>query len=164
VTPFDYDRFGAAFVDMRLHRLRVLITEQSDELFRERGIEASSAAASVLLLLLERKHASITQIAEALGYSHQLINHRLKQLEALGLLARIVDARDRRKWLVKLTAKGRAEANRVAGILPLIASAFDALFARAGIDLSAALEDARADLVSTSLSARVASGRPRKRA
>ena len=164
MTPFDYDRFGSAFVDMRLHRLRVLITEQSDELFRERGIEASSAAASVLLLLLERQHASITQIADALGYSHQLINHRLKQLESLGQITRITDTRDRRKWLVKLTAKGRTEAQKVAETLPLIASAFDALFERAGVNLSSALEEARAELAATPLTTRLQSQKKQKRA
>ena len=138
---FDYDRYGNAFVDRRLHKLRVLITEQSDEVFVERGITAPSACVSVILFLQDKGNGSIAQIAEALGYSHQLINHRLQQLEKAGFTTRFADPRDKRKWRIKLTTRGLREAERVEEALPLIARAFDDLFSDLDVDLTLKLKD-----------------------
>lgn len=125
---FNYDEYGNVFIDMRLHRLRVLITEQCDDFFMGRGISTSSANVSVMLFLKERGQASIAQIAESLGYSHQLINHRLRQLEKQGYLGRHTDARDSRKWLIRLTPAGLEEATLIQNVLPEMGSVFDRLF------------------------------------
>jgi DNA-binding MarR family transcriptional regulator len=152
---FDYDEYGNAFVDMRLHRLRVLITEQCDDLFLERGISAPSAAVSVLLFLSQKGHANITQIANALSYSHQLINHRLGQLEKAGFIQRFADVRDKRRWLIKLTAIGRKEARKIDQALPEIAHAFDDLFEKLGVDLSRTLNEIHKSLSRETLSERL---------
>ena len=152
---FDYRNFGSAFVDMRLHRLRVLITEQSDELFAEKGLKAPSACVSVLLFLKDQKQASIVQISDSLGYSHQLIAHRLKLLDNLGLTAKFADLKDRRRALIKLTADGLNEADQIERLLPDIAHVLDELSAAFAINLSEVLDSIRGELVMTSLSDRV---------
>ena len=152
---FDFDQFGSAFVDMRLHRLRVLITEQSDALFAESGLKAPSSCVSVLLFLKAHKQASIVQISDRLGYSHQLIAHRLKLLDNLGLTAKFADMKDRRRALIKLTAAGLNEASKIERLLPEIAKVFDELSAEFSVNLSEVLDSIRGELVMNSLSDRV---------
>lgn len=148
---FEYQHYGSAFFDMRLHKLRVLITEQMDRALLERDISPPSSAISVMLYLADIPHASIARIADALGYSHQLIAHRLKQLEKLGLIVRFVDASDRRKSLIELTPKGRVEAEKINALMPDIAKAFDDIFERLGTNLSNRIDDVRSELITLPL-------------
>lgn len=124
-----------AFLAMYLHRLRRLVSMQCDVLFDEYGIRAPSHATSVFLYLLERRRASITELADALNYSHQLMNQRLGVLEDLGLIERLPDPKDGRKVLFRLTRRGSAEANRIAKVIPIAAAAIEDLFAEMGVNL-----------------------------
>jgi len=151
---FDYDQYGSAFVDMRLHKLRSLVTAQFDMLFEEHDIEIPSACVSVILFLAQGRRVSISQIAESTGYSHQLISQRLSQLEALSLAKRVDNTRDRRKWLIALTKKGRAEAARVESFLSVARRVVDDLFLEIGVDLDLALIAATDALILESVSAR----------
>ena len=153
---FDYDQYGSAFIDMRLHRLRVLITAQLDEFFAEAGVAIPSPCVSVVLFLAQRRKASISSIAETLGYSHQLITQRLLQLEELKCIHRLEDPRDRRKRLIALTAKGRRQATLLQETLPRAAEAFDALFDDLKINLPAAVKDIEKALKNDPLTDRLA--------
>lgn len=153
---FDYDKHENAFLAMRLHRLRTLITEQSDRLFETAGLMVPSPCISVMLFLLEYSPASIRQVADGLGYSHQLINQRLVQLEQLQYVRRLDDVRDRRKCLITLTADGKNQAAIVRDYLPLASRAFGQLFAEIGVDLADALEAAETALDNDPLASRVA--------
>lgn len=137
--PFDYDRYGSAFVDMRLHKLRSLMTSQFDILFEEHGIQIPSACVSVILFLAHGHRASIAQIAESTGYSHQLISQRLSLLESLSLAKRVQDPRDGRKWLIALTKKGRVQAERVEDFLSIARHVVDDLFVEIDVDLDRVL-------------------------
>jgi DNA-binding MarR family transcriptional regulator len=154
---FNFDSYGSAFLAMRLHRLRVLITAQSDELFLEQGVVVPSHCVSVVLLVARKNRVSIAQIADMLGYSHQLINQRLSQLEAMSLTKRRDHVRDKRKCMIELTAKGRREAAALEATLPLASRAFEEMFLEIGIDLERALRAATEALAARSLGARVAS-------
>ena len=152
---FNYDQFGSAFFDMRLHKLRVLITEQCDALFLQRGIRASSICISVMLFLREQRHASIAKIADSLAYSHQLIAYRLKQLENLGLVVKFADTEDRRKSLIKLSPEGEREADEIKALIPKISEIYDEIFAQIGFDLSQAIDEVRGELAMKSMSERL---------
>lgn len=139
MSSFRYERHGSVFLARRLHKLRELITDQSDEVFIHEGITAPSHCVSVLLYLNQTRNCSISKIADKLGYSHQLINYRLTQLTDLGFVERIQDDRDRRRRLMSLTKKGRSEVHKIETALPKIAATFDHLFEDIGVELNEAL-------------------------
>lgn len=124
-----------AFLAMYLHRLRRLVSTQCDVLFDQHGIRAPSHATSVFLYLLERKRANITELADTLNYSHQLMNQRLVFLEERGLVERLPDPRDGRKVLFRLTRSGATEARRTAKVIPIAAEAIEDLFNEMGVNL-----------------------------
>lgn len=151
---FDFNTHKNAFVDSRLHKLRVLITEQSDELFLQVGIQVSSSCISILLYLLKESQRNIAQIANALGYSHQLIAHRLKSLEKNDFVKRSVDCRDRRKLLISLTADGEEEAKKISEILPVISTVFENIFRDLDLNFVEELANLQAQLQEKSLGER----------
>ena len=131
-----------AFLAMYLHRLRRLVSAQCDVLFDQHGIRAPSQGTSVFLYLSERKRASITELATALDYSHQLMNQRLALLEELGYVERQSDPADGRKVLFRLTRSGSVEARRIARVIPIAAAALNDLFEELGVNLREQVENA----------------------
>jgi DNA-binding MarR family transcriptional regulator len=151
VLKFDFEKYGSAFLAMRLHRLRVLITDQSEELFEHFGLVAPSSCVSTILFLKERKSASIAQIAKATEYSHQLTSQRLLQLEELGLADRQAHERDGRRVLIALTPAGKKQAARIEEFLVLASKLMDGLFEELGCDLDLVLIHATENLTMNSL-------------
>lgn len=134
-TTFDFDTFGATFLARDLHRLRVLISDQSDRVFEASGVDFPSHCASVVLYLERADEASVMTLAAVLGYSHQLVMQRLNILTRRELVRRYKDPGDRRRTLVSLTKKGRAQARKLGQVLQRIDEG-----------LSAALSDVDPDL------------------
>jgi len=156
---FDFDAYGSAFFTMRLHRLRVLLTEQCDIAFLKQGVVSPSPCTSVVLFLAERGGASIAQISRATGYSHQLVNQRLALLEELGLSQRLADPHDKRKCTMELTRRGKADAKKLIAALESLARAFDELFDDLGVDVGAVLDKAHAQLSADPLQDRMQTAR-----
>lgn len=152
---FEYDKYGSAFLDMRLHKLRIQITDQMDFAFETHGIDIPSTCISLVLYLLERPTASIAQLAEGTNYSHQLINQRLTQLEALSFSKRVPDTRDRRRMLITLTPVGIKQARKLENFLTITSDVFDDIFEEIGIDLQAAVTAARAAISTRSILNRI---------
>lgn len=152
---FDFDQYGNAFVAMRLHRVRTIMSEQFDKLFEQHGINIPTACISVLLFLAQEGRASIAGIARSTGYSHQLINQRLLQLERLSLVVRSDDKRDGRKRIVHLTREGKREAVKVETFLDTANLALDDLFAELDINLYELLAKTENALESHPLTSRV---------
>jgi DNA-binding MarR family transcriptional regulator len=151
---FDYDKYGDAFLAMHLHRLRVLITAQCDKLNEGRGIVTPSACTSTLMFLGEHESASLSELAEELGYSHQLTNQRVVLLTRLKLVRRVTDARDRRKVRVTLTALGAEEVEKIHGVVRDSAVVFSKLFDEIGFNVRDALIRAEQLLGERSIAAR----------
>lgn len=155
MSQFDYEPHGAAFFDRHLHKLRELITLQSDELFSALGISAPSPAVSTLLHLLANGSASIARLSDDLGYSHQLISQRLAQLSDMGFVERSADPRDKRRKLIKLTRRGRNEAQRVDNALPKLAKAIEGVFEEIDADVQVSVRAMRVALQNKSIVERV---------
>ena len=151
---FEYERYGSAFLDMRLHRLRSTITEQLDVLFLQNDIGIPSTCISTILFLDQVKCANISQIAKATGYSHQLINQRLAQLESLSLVNRLEDVLDRRKLSLALTNKGKKEAKKVDVLLEQAGRLINDLYEEIEINLDRVLVAAQQALDDNPLYAR----------
>lgn len=134
-TSFDFDTFGVAFLARDLHRLRVLISEQSDRVFAASGVEFPSHCSSVVQYLAQEDEAAVMTMAAALGYSHQLVMQRLNILSKRELVRRYKDPDDQRRTLVSLTRKGRSAARKLSKVLQ-----------RIDLSLSSALADVDTEL------------------
>jgi DNA-binding MarR family transcriptional regulator len=155
MASFPFEQYGSAFLAKWLHTVRVEISAQCDEIFIEQGIDIPSHCVSVLLLLKGKKRIGLTEIADELGYSHQLINQRLKLLKNLELIERLPDATDKRKNLVKLTKRGKEQAAKFDQALRLVSAAIDHCLKEVGIDLFKDLETVQGALTRKRLLARV---------
>jgi DNA-binding MarR family transcriptional regulator len=142
MPKFDYDDYGTAFIARDLHKLRELITQQCDDVFRDENITAPSPAVSTLLYLADVKSCSIARLADDLDYSHQLVNQRLLQLSEMGFVERRADPRDRRRCLIRLTRKGKSEVQKMQEVLPKVSAVFDDIFSGMGVDLQSILREA----------------------
>ena len=88
-----------------LGRLGIEVKAEVFEAFD--GLGASPYHYSVLALLDEGERATQATIADALGVNPSLLVGFLDNLEAEGLIERRRDPDDRRRQMVKATAKGR---------------------------------------------------------
>lgn len=152
---FDFDAHGSAFLARNLHRLRRLVTEQSDAMFEDAEIDVPSSCVSTMLLLARERPSSIAAVAAGTGYSHQLVSQRLALLERLGLVRATPNARDRRKRNIALTESGAAQAQLIAEFLQSAGAAFEDLEREIGIDLSDAVGRAAEALARRPLRARI---------
>lgn len=121
----------------RLGRVLAHLSAAVESVFEAHGL---TTADFDVLATLRRSGAPYalrpTDIARQLMLSPAGMTSRLDRLEAAGLVARSLDAQDRRSWLVSLTERGRATvdaavadhvANEAALLEPLSASQRNAL-------------------------------------
>jgi DNA-binding MarR family transcriptional regulator len=151
-----------AFVAHLAERLTDALCISTQSLADAAGLQAPIRTHSVLLFLLERGPASLTEMARSDGQSHQLLASRLKPLEKHGLIERLMDPTDARRHPYKLTQSGQAEALIVRAAIGEHARAMNDLFAETGVDLLAALDDALEALRIRPLQDRM-SGQPQRR-
>lgn len=151
---FDFEQYGMTFLAGQLHRLRVLISSQSDAIFEESGISVPSHCASLMLLLEQHDEAPVMSIADALGYSHQLITQRLSILEKHGFLRKFQDSVDRRRSVVTLTTHGRKEAKKIHNALRIVDAGLRNVTAETSVDLQHSVDEVSELLGEQSLSVR----------
>ena len=146
-----------AFVAHLADRLSAQICTETAAMFAERGIEAPVRSASVLLFLLNAGPATLAEMARNDGQSHQLLATRLAPLEAMGLVARLVDPADARRRPYVVTERGAAEARRVEATCAEIASAMENLFGELEVNLVEILDCAMEALRRVPIEARTRS-------
>lgn len=145
-----------AFLAHAANRLDTLICAQTESMLADAGAATPARSVSAMIYLNRRGPASSADIAAADGQSHQLVSSRIAPLEELGLIARGVDPNDRRRKLLKLTAKGKSDAKIVEGVCKTIARAMESLQGEMGVDLFAAIEEAERNLTRRTISERAA--------
>ena len=152
MKPFEFEEYGTAFFDASLHRLRALISAQSDKLFNEMGISVPSLCASMVLHLDENKGSAVVALANALGYSHQLIQKRILILKRLKCISRRKDRGDKRRSIIELTDVGRKEAALIRIALKKIDSQLSLVFDEVGCDGQAHVQSIHERLVDNPIS------------
>jgi DNA-binding MarR family transcriptional regulator len=80
----------------------------------ERGeLGVDQPEAHVLSHLAEHGEATVTEIHRTFGHKRSTLTSVLDRLEAKQLIERVVNAADRRSFIIKLTPNGRIVARRV---------------------------------------------------
>jgi DNA-binding MarR family transcriptional regulator len=131
---------GPAFTAHRLRRLSDAFVDACGQWLARQGLSAPPRSISTLRLLLESEPLAVTEIAARIRLSHPFIVRTVADLERLGLVTLGRDAKDKRKRMVGLTDKGRAEAQAFLATAEPLAAAYASLFEDAGIDLAVALD------------------------
>jgi DNA-binding MarR family transcriptional regulator len=88
----------------------------SGQLARDLHPELEPGAYGLLLRVLTSDGARATDLASYLGIGKPTISRQLATLERLGLIERSRDAEDARAQVVRLTASGREQVERVQGV------------------------------------------------
>ncbi|MBP6013953.1 MAG: MarR family transcriptional regulator [Alphaproteobacteria bacterium] len=159
----DAHRLSGAFLANRLDRLADLIVAQGEALLGEAGLNIPSRTVSLLLLVGDHGELSAADAATLLGHPHQLVTQRTELLIGLSLIARKNDPSDRRRKILTLSAKGKAQYARLQIRLAEAAAVFTALFDEIACDLSAMAAKAQAALERRPLLERIMQNAPRKR-
>jgi DNA-binding MarR family transcriptional regulator len=152
-----------AFVAHLAERLTDALCASTQHLAEGAGLKSPSRAHSVLLFLLLRGPASLTEMARTDGQSHQLLAARLDPLEKLGLIERFVDQHDARRRPYQLTRSGRKEALVVRANIEAHARAMEGLSVEIGVDLVTVLDDALEALRKKPMEERIVALPTRKR-
>ena len=157
--PNAANALGSAFVGLQAYQLLDIIDFQGTELFAKQGIDLPSRSASTMMHLKKSKRVTVTGLARFLGMSHQLVGHRIKDLQAHRLITEKRDPDDLRRRLIVLTKSGKALARQIERLTKEIESVYLELFEEIGVDLFDALIKAKQALTEKSLSTRVSERR-----
>lgn len=125
------------FLGDALDQLSSVIVEQGQHTLRDAGVELSTRAAPIVLLLAKHGPLAAADIAKTLKQPHQLVAQRLDALVDLNLITRVSDPADGRRKLLKMTPKGRVQLVRLKETLDLIEMAYARMFDEIGCDLAA---------------------------
>jgi DNA-binding MarR family transcriptional regulator len=90
--------------------------DPADELRRALGLGRGTGRVKAIISLAAGP-LSLAELAQAVGADPPYATIIVNELEALGLLSRTLDARDRRRKLVELTASGRDAARKAQDII-----------------------------------------------
>ncbi|MEM7431654.1 MAG: MarR family transcriptional regulator [Pseudomonadota bacterium] len=101
-----------------------LIAEQTAALFKREKIHIPVKSCSLMETLAVLESASASDLASAMGRSHQIIMQKLPKLIELDLIKRQADPDDRRRFLHQLTKTGKEEVARLQKLNPKIAKAY----------------------------------------
>jgi DNA-binding MarR family transcriptional regulator len=136
-------------------RLSDLIISQATEMLSGYGLRMPSSSVSTALFLWKAKQATVTEISTAFDYTHQMAVQRIKGLEDLGLVERVINENDRRSRLIRLTKSGLIEAEQLAFITKQAAAVFDELYNEIDCNLTTMIMRAEKNLKITTLAARM---------
>ena len=106
-------RKGPAFLAHMLRRVSDELVRGASEWYPEAGVDAPPRTTSTLLALDEHGPLGVTEIAGLLRQSHPLVISWIRQLDAAGFVRSRADARDGRRNVIALTARGSAEVARL---------------------------------------------------
>lgn len=104
------ETLGPAFLAHLLRRLSDELVEADKLWHAERGLKSPPRTASTLLVLEQHGNLAVTELADLLDQSHQLVQQWIGKLQRLDLICVRRDPADARRSLVSLTDEGRNEA------------------------------------------------------
>lgn len=132
-------RHGPAYLAHLLRRMSDELVRAADVWYPEVGVTAPPRTTSTLLALDEHGPLGVTELAALLRQSHPLVITWIRQLQAARFVTTRADKTDRRRNVVALTARGRAETGRLRRALATMGEAAQALLDDAAPGLFEAL-------------------------
>ncbi len=139
---YDSRQVNKAYFGKKAADLVDLIALQAAVVYQQRGMVFPVVTSSTLDYLARHDGVSAADVAQALEHPHQLITQRIAGLEKLHLVERHTDPDDGRRLLVRLTPKGRKQAELLEDYIAASTKAVDDLFAEIDSDLSAVIDRA----------------------
>ena len=106
-------RQGPAFLAHLLRRLSDELIQGAVLWYPTAGVTAPPRTISTLIALDDLGPLGVTELATLLRQSHPLVITWIRELTSLSFVATKGDPKDRRRSLIRLTPKGRAEVGRV---------------------------------------------------
>lgn len=130
---------GPAFLAHLLRRLSDELIQGAAAWYPGVGVTAPPRTISTLLALDDEGPLGVTELAALLRQSHPLVITWIRELTSLSLVAAKGDPKDRRRSLIRLTAKGKAEVGRARAALVIMERASMHLLDQGGDGVLAAL-------------------------
>jgi DNA-binding MarR family transcriptional regulator len=130
---------GPAFLAHLLRRLSDELVQGAVQWYPTMGVTAPPRTISTLLALDERGPLGVTELARLLRQTHPLAITWIRELTSLSFVSAKSDPKDRRRSVIRLTAKGRAEVARVRAALVGMEQASVRLLDQGGEGVLAAL-------------------------
>ena len=131
-----------AYLGKRLQDLLTLAHSQMKTVYEKNGLKIPVEGSSTLHILAPGKRMALTEIARALGQSHQLIAQRLGKLRSLDLIEQLAHPDDKRCTLYTLTPAGEEEWRRLDQLMATTAEVNRGLYEQIGCNLVEALDAA----------------------
>lgn len=141
------DVWGRGFINLLLRRLSERIAADGDQYLRLSGLTAPSRSTAVLYYLASHDGASVADLVDGVGYTHQGISKILSQLSDSRLVTSKPNHFDKRKRSLHLTELGKQEADLLDNVVKTAEIVMDDLFNTIGVDLQAALRDFETELI-----------------
>jgi DNA-binding MarR family transcriptional regulator/N-acetylglutamate synthase-like GNAT family acetyltransferase len=154
-----YSLAGHMALGSRLRRLADTLTTDAERLYQLYGVEIDPRWFPVFYMLLNKKSAAITELAEDIGQTHPAVSQVVREM----IKAKVVEANkcpeDARVNRVSLTPRGKAISKRLSPQCADVNIAVDEIFTAAGTDLWAELDAIEYELGQKSLYERVSNTR-----
>jgi len=115
------------FFGIRLKKTGEMLSSQISEILSDKKIEFEPRGIYLLIILKEKEQASIKEIAAILGMTHPAIVQMVNSLNNIGMITQSKSVDDKRITLIKLTAKGKEELNRINPVLTEIESTVESI-------------------------------------
>ena len=132
-------RQGPAFLAHLLRRLSDELIQGAALWYPAVGVTAPPRTISTLIALDDLGPLGVTELAALLRQSHPLVITWIRELTSLSFVAAKGDPRDRRRSVVRLTARGKAEVRRVREALVVMEQASMRLLDQGGKGVLASL-------------------------
>jgi DNA-binding MarR family transcriptional regulator/predicted N-acetyltransferase YhbS len=100
-------QLGPMALGSRLKRLTIRMNKDISLIYRKLGIEFEARWFAVAYLLRKQSPLSISELAEALNYSHTAIKNFANEMTRKGLIESVRDTKDKRRRLLRLSGKGQ---------------------------------------------------------
>jgi len=143
-------------------RLADLIGEQGRDAYALLDIKVDAKWNSLIMALNEHDGATSTELAARTGLSRQLVENRIRKMEASGLIVSEIDAADARRRLYRINPRRKKLVEDVHHAMANFEKVYDALWKEIGIDLSDAVHKAEQALLKRPLEQRYAKMFPRE--